>query len=160
MVWPALLPPWKRTTASARSASRSVTLPFPSSPHWAPTITIDGIRRRVYEAGCGLRRPQVHAPVVSVQGQWVAADLDQPGDGALADLVAQLGVVEVGGDDHGSLVLVARVHDRVELLQHPLARALGADVVDVQQVDAGQALQQPQVRAVRVLVERLADLRQ
>ena len=42
-MWPALLPPWKRTTASACSASRSVTFPFPSSPHWAPTITIPDI---------------------------------------------------------------------------------------------------------------------
>src|SRR6202035_4196111 len=43
MVWPALLPPWKRTTASACSASRSVIFPFPSSPHWAPTMTIPGM---------------------------------------------------------------------------------------------------------------------
>src|SRR5579875_2302187 len=42
IVWPALLPPWKRTTACARSASMSVTLPLPSSPHWAPTTTIPG----------------------------------------------------------------------------------------------------------------------
>src|ERR1700690_3675047 len=42
IVCPALLPPWKRTTASARSASRSVTFPLPSSPHWAPTITMPG----------------------------------------------------------------------------------------------------------------------
>src|SRR5580700_9822667 len=36
-VWPALWPPWKRTTTSARSDSQSTILPFPSSPHWAPT---------------------------------------------------------------------------------------------------------------------------
>src|SRR3954447_16210603 len=36
-VWPALWPPWKRTTTSARSDSQSTTLPLPSSPHWAPT---------------------------------------------------------------------------------------------------------------------------
>src|SRR4029453_11535351 len=40
IVWPALLPPWKRTTTSACSARRSTTLPLPSSPHWAPTITV------------------------------------------------------------------------------------------------------------------------
>src|SRR6201991_372867 len=45
IVWPALLPPWKRTTASACSASRSVIFPLPSSPHWAPTITMPGIRQ-------------------------------------------------------------------------------------------------------------------
>src|SRR3954471_14422863 len=43
IVWPALLPPWKRTTTSACSARRSMTLPLPSSPHWAPTITVPGI---------------------------------------------------------------------------------------------------------------------
>ncbi len=36
-VWPALWPPWKRTTTSARSLSQSTILPLPSSPHWAPT---------------------------------------------------------------------------------------------------------------------------
>src|SRR5471032_3072372 len=35
-VWPALWPPWKRTTTSARSLSQSTILPLPSSPHWAP----------------------------------------------------------------------------------------------------------------------------
>src|ERR1700691_4048906 len=49
IVCPALLPPWKRTTAPARSASRSVIFPFPSSPHWAPTMTIPGIATEVYE---------------------------------------------------------------------------------------------------------------
>src|SRR5262249_1541847 len=34
-VWPALCPPWKRTTTSARSESQSTILPLPSSPHWA-----------------------------------------------------------------------------------------------------------------------------
>src|SRR5690606_37397849 len=38
-VWPALCPPWKRTTADARSVSRSTILPLPSSPHWVPITT-------------------------------------------------------------------------------------------------------------------------
>src|SRR3954453_16799137 len=38
-VWPALWPPWKRTKMSACSDSQSTILPFPSSPHWAPTTT-------------------------------------------------------------------------------------------------------------------------
>src|SRR5690606_10869468 len=38
-VWPALCPPWKRTTASARSDSQSTILPLPSSPHCEPTTT-------------------------------------------------------------------------------------------------------------------------
>src|SRR2546429_7919476 len=36
-VWPALCPPWNRTTMSACSESQSTILPLPSSPHWAPT---------------------------------------------------------------------------------------------------------------------------
>src|ERR1700685_4177059 len=41
-VWPALWPPWKRTTTSARALSQSTSLPLPSSPHWAPiTATLD-----------------------------------------------------------------------------------------------------------------------
>src|SRR6056297_602212 len=38
-VWPALCPPWNRAITSARSLSQSTSLPFPSSPHWAPTTT-------------------------------------------------------------------------------------------------------------------------
>src|SRR5215472_16527887 len=46
MVWPALLPPWNRTTTSARSASQSITRPLPSSPHWAPiTVTLPNCLR-------------------------------------------------------------------------------------------------------------------
>src|SRR6267142_857835 len=35
-VCPALWPPWKRTTTSARALSQSTIFPLPSSPHWAP----------------------------------------------------------------------------------------------------------------------------
>ena len=38
-VWPALTPPWYRTTTSADLLNRSVIFPFPSSPHWAPITT-------------------------------------------------------------------------------------------------------------------------
>src|SRR3954469_25725165 len=38
-VWPALCPPWKRTTPWAISVSQSTSLPLPSSPHWVPTTT-------------------------------------------------------------------------------------------------------------------------
>src|SRR3989338_4547392 len=38
-VWPALCPPWKRTTPCAWSVSQSTTLPLPSSPHWVPITT-------------------------------------------------------------------------------------------------------------------------
>src|SRR6187455_690403 len=38
-VWPALWPPWKRTTPCAWSVSQSTILPLPSSPHWVPMTT-------------------------------------------------------------------------------------------------------------------------
>src|SRR5437867_4656592 len=42
-VWPALLPPWKRTTTSTCGVMTSTTLPLPSSPHCAPTTTTLGM---------------------------------------------------------------------------------------------------------------------
>src|SRR6187397_832085 len=57
-VWPALWPPWKRTTMSACSDNQSTILPLPSSPHWDPTTTTLAIRipslrsPRTLEAGC------------------------------------------------------------------------------------------------------------
>src|SRR5919112_403437 len=152
IVWPALLPPWKRITMSARSASRSTTLPLPSSPHWAPTITIPGMS------------------VLSVSGDEAArvfaeqrherAHLLEPGHRPLADLLDELVALEVRRDEDGALVLVARVDDRVELLQHPRARPLGADVVDVQEIHRGQAVQEVDVRALAVGLEGRADLRE
>src|SRR6185437_1599656 len=45
-VWPALFPPWERTTMSAVSVRKSIILPLPSSPHWAPTrIVLDMTER-------------------------------------------------------------------------------------------------------------------
>src|SRR5262245_51659906 len=44
IVWPALWPPLKRATTCTLSVSRSTTLPFPSSPHWAPAMTMFGMR--------------------------------------------------------------------------------------------------------------------
>src|SRR5437016_11888835 len=42
-VCPALLPPWLRTTMSALAVSTSMILPFPSSPHCAPTKIVFAI---------------------------------------------------------------------------------------------------------------------
>src|SRR5690348_5388636 len=49
-VWPALWPPWKRTTTSARCDSQSTILPLPSSPHWAPTTATFAIFERYSSA--------------------------------------------------------------------------------------------------------------
>src|SRR4051812_18094889 len=77
---------------------------------------------------------------------------------ALADLLDELVAFEVGRDDHRALVLVARVDDRIELLEHPVAGALGADVIDVQQVHRGEAVEELHVGALAVGLERGADL--
>src|SRR5215216_6552256 len=90
IVWPALLPPWKRTTRSACSASRSTTFPLPSSPHWAPTIARPGMAGSSVEGlGGPLRALRGHAEVVTHDRQRVVADLDQPRDGSRSDLATQ-----------------------------------------------------------------------
>src|SRR5690606_5144703 len=65
-VWPALCPPWKRTTMSARSDSQSTILPLPSSPHWAPTTTTFAIT----------------IPLVTCAGRGIAPK-DRPGKSLL-----------------------------------------------------------------------------
>src|ERR1700684_1684588 len=136
MVWPALLPPWKRTTASARSASRSVILPFPSSPHWAPTITIPGIAVGVYEgrgrfgASGRTRRGAKLAPLVlAEQRDQIPADLHQSRDGAAPQPLGELVRHQVRRRHDRPLGLVAGVDDRVELLQHPVSAVLSAEIV-------------------------------
>src|ERR1017187_1852936 len=119
IVCPALLPPWKRTTAPARSASRSVIFPFPSSPHWAPTMTIPGIATEVYE-GRAIRLLRIALPgvvqelrVLLLEGERDFADRpvavlgdDQVGHaGALGVLV----VVLVAVDEHHQVGVLLEV---------------------------------------------------
>src|ERR671912_256849 len=54
-VWPALWPPWNRTTTSACSDSQSTILPLPSSPHWAPTTTTFAIASSLTRKNPGAR---------------------------------------------------------------------------------------------------------
>src|SRR3954454_24167819 len=151
MVWPALLPPWKRITTSAVSASRSVTLPFPSSPHWAPTITSPGMS----SLSLGSRDlPEITA---HYRNRLTAHSLD-PRDRAEADLLAQLVEAEIGGDHDRALVLPALVDDRVELLEDPLGALLGAEVVEVEQVHLAQPAEQLGVRAPGVVLVGLLDV--
>src|SRR4051794_32464925 len=145
-------------TMSARSASRSTTLPFPSSPHWAPTMQIPGITsdslggQRANPCS-GSNDVVARAPRVDAPQRQHLAHLLQPRDGALVDLRGKLIALEVRRDDDRPLVLVARVDDRVELLEHPRARLLRADVVDLQQVDGGQTVEQVDVRVAAIVVE-------
>ncbi len=50
-VWPALWPPWNRTTTSARLDSQSTILPLPSSPHWTPTTVTFAMERSSCKSG-------------------------------------------------------------------------------------------------------------
>src|SRR5436190_2318456 len=158
IVWPALLPPWKRTTTSAFSARRSVILPLPSSPHWAPTTTMEGISRSSLGGDFEVRG---RAALVAPHEGDLDAHLGEARDGARADLCAQLfGVDQVGRHDHRALLLPALVDDRVELLEHPFGALLGAEVVDVQQVHAAEPLEELHVGALRGLLVGLLDVGQ
>src|SRR3954451_23220857 len=148
IVWPALLPPWYRITMSARSASRSVTFPFPSSPHWAPTTTKPGIDPL-----------SVREPLIRSHDGNGGAHLGQAGDGPVAELLTELVAIgEIGRDEHRPLLLPALVDDRVELFEDPFAALLGTDVVDVQQVDLREPPEQVEVRPPRSLLIRCADV--
>src|SRR6201996_4101052 len=61
-VWPALCPPWKRTTTSARLLSQSTSLPLPSSPHWAPITVTFAKGRSPFLGGGQTANPQTVAP--------------------------------------------------------------------------------------------------
>src|SRR5215218_5665900 len=138
IVWPALLPPWKRITRSAFSARRSVILPLPSSPHWAPMMTMPAIsecslrrERRATRARLAVRRlgvpfarrlgqpvGRLRPLVVAEHSLRVPADLVQPRHGAITDLLPQRLVPlqrhQVGREQDRLAVLVAGVDDRVE----------------------------------------------
>src|ERR1700712_3597431 len=133
----------------ARSASRSVILPLPSSPHWAPTMTTPGTGRILTCAGGGCGAPGAsgrEAVVFAVHRDHAAvAHLDQSRDRAPADLLDQLRFVEVGGDQDRAFGLVALVDQGVELLEHPVGPFLGAEVIDVEQVHGGEAFEEGEV---------------
>src|SRR4051812_37788040 len=77
-------------TRFACSASRSTTLPLPSSPHWAPTTTIPGISLRVYGgAGPNLGAAGRHSQVGTHDRNRVVADLDEARDRARAHLLTE-----------------------------------------------------------------------
>ena len=66
MVWPALLPPWKRTISPLCALSMSTIFPLPSSPHWAPIMTVFAIYPPALPAWRGPRlkfcRPHAKTP--------------------------------------------------------------------------------------------------
>src|SRR3954454_10589881 len=115
IVWPALLPPWKRTTASARSASRSVTFPFPSSPHWAPMTTSPGMR--LCRIGRGSERGAVLGQQVHELGELAAEDELDAVDRAVAVLGDdELGDARLLGLLRFVVLVAVDEHDQVRVL--------------------------------------------
>src|SRR5579883_1380478 len=81
MVWPALLPPWNRTTMSARFDSQSMILPLPSSPHWAP-ITVTLAMNFRTQIAAQPARERARWPLIAVLSAGVRAKVPQPVDEA------------------------------------------------------------------------------
>src|SRR4051794_26872661 len=101
-------------TASARSASRSVTFPLPSSPHWAPMTTCPGIARedrRRFLGGAVLGQ-QVHE-----LRELAAEDELDPVDRAVAVLRdVQLGDARLLGVVRVVVLVAVDEHDEVRVL--------------------------------------------
>src|SRR4051812_24123419 len=105
-VWPALWPPWKRTTPWAISVSQSTSLPLPSSPHWVPTTTT--LRPFVFVIDSLLRKK------ISLGGSEGAHD---PAAGGVArQLAVAVEFVHFAlmarQDAHHGLALAAQLRDR------------------------------------------------
>src|SRR5712671_1253602 len=105
-VWPALWPPWKRTTTSARSDSQSTILPLPSSPHWAPTtatlairvsssLTSDWVRRALFEHVAAIEPARLFPPIRRRQQR-------RDGDPPLGAQGTDSGRVGVGRHQHAA----------------------------------------------------------
>src|SRR3954462_5547798 len=129
-VWPALCPPWKRTTPCARSVSQSTILPLPSSPHWVPMTTtlrapiclfhhglfhhareaakVDGKTARRPRAPEGLADLVVAAAARHRAGDAVAIGVEH--HARVIVVTAQLGEIEADG--HG-----ARLRQRAQRFQ-------------------------------------------
>src|SRR5215218_8296281 len=79
--------------------------------------------------------------VVAKERQGVVTDLHQARDRPRPDLLLKVLLAQIRRHHHRPLRLIALVDDRVELLEHPVAALLGAEVVDVEEVDLGEALE-------------------
>src|ERR1700709_364115 len=111
-VWPALWPPWKRTTMSACSDNQSTILPFPSSPHWAPTTTTLAISREFLAA-------RDHTP--SLKHGRGRSDARQPN--RIKDAGGR-SKQEAGFDAHPDGHQAIDIHGKFELLINPQAPKL------------------------------------
>src|SRR5262245_51900841 len=141
-VWPALCPPWKRTTSSARSESQSTILPLPSSPHWAPITATFAIGCSLFF--CGRRFELGHGQDLAAPPEMRAAEAAcLTGDVAALGLERRYGAVAVlaqaGGDVGGRPVghvdavgrawLGKRAQDGVEIKREAGGRLLRSSAV-------------------------------
>src|SRR2546425_11686110 len=121
-VWPALLPPEKRTTTSTCGVMTSTTLPLPSSPHCAPITTMfldmscpsysRKARGRIRE-GLG-HRQRALAAAAEIERQQLAGRRARTAD-----------------DEHVVHALRARVLDRLlEAAADDVARHGGAEIAE------------------------------
>src|SRR3546814_23819 len=118
-VWPALWPPWKRTTAPMSCVRRSTILPLPSSPTCQPCTTH---ARTITNPP--LRTGGATPPPVAVQAQRVVAQ-DARGDQVQHGLLAAdhqrvAGVVAALEAHHRADVLRQQVDDLALALVAPL----------------------------------------
>src|SRR3954471_22966270 len=149
-VWPALWPPWKRTTPWAISVSQSTSLPLPSWPHWVPTTTTlrPGVLFRDGEEKKRRGSERAHGPAGAVGDQLaVALELVQvalvPREHAHHDLalraqrgdgVAQRGLLAPRRADGGARRALGDHADQLlqverEAGRRPVAAEHGADFV-------------------------------
>src|SRR3954447_826245 len=113
---------------SNRSASRSTSFPLPSSPHWAPTMTVPGTSglpaSEVGEQGVLLAERELHG----VGGAGAVL-----GDDQLRDALVGLGVLDVvlvAVDEHDDVgVLLDGVVDD-HVVRDEVVRTVDGDVVD------------------------------
>ena len=143
IVWPALLPPWKRTIIvgplGEQVGDLALALVAPLGADydhaWHARRDCDGFSRRARSLVRGWSGAEAAA---------AGRRRSRPGAKRCAAPICSSSccLVEVGRDQHRALGLVALVDQRVELLQHPVGAFLGAEVVDVEQVDRGEALEE------------------
>src|SRR5688572_24709227 len=99
-VWPALWPPWKRTTPCAISVSQSTSLPLPSSPHWVPTTTT--LRPVVFVITTSIQKNRRVSRTKCKQGGSYSKGLDDPRATVLRQFAVALEFVD--------FAVVARQH--------------------------------------------------
>src|SRR5262245_52412786 len=159
-VWPALWPPWKRTTPSALSVSQSTILPLPSSPHWVPMTTtffpIRGSDPLAREHVCEL--PQVERE--AGRGSRAAERLP---DAVVASAVADRRGMPGGehGEDRSVLVMIAAQVGEIDVQRLDVRRRRAGERVErIEGVGDGGSVGQLGAGAGEDLLRRSVERRE